>query len=377
MTRNAYPLGSLCFHTAVTSLLGSGLVLWAGCGAAQPDTETLQIGFGVLDRVMDANHEELSLAAETRAEIRVIEARSLEGGGLALTSDQFDAAEIRTADSSNEAVVHIAEITGSTAVIEALKPGHAELRFETSRGNRTFRVSVGHPVEVQLSHALWDARAEDAPPPVFIRGGTARFRMIRLDTAGRQLGGWSRDVPIHADPPHNARFTIREGDVGHVDVHLDRAGEVTLRPVGGDPLTVQIVEPESVLSHRVESWDPATSAAIAPLEALPVGDRVLAALHLTQPDGRRALGLVDTAGLDSTTPDVCQVDNMERWFADGVFQISGLSSGECGLALTFNGEQFTLAFPVGGDPDNASDDVGDEVSDEVGDAAAVRDTSAR
>lgn len=318
-------------------------LLLTACSSAIPERETLQIGFSVLDRVLHVEPLEISLAVGTEADLSVIEPRGLVGGSSIVGPDDLETATITGATSERPDVIRIAETRAALVHVEALGPGTSRVRFETSRGIRTFSITAGHPSEVQLTHVLWgEGRA-----PVFVVGGTARFRMTRRDSAGRLLGGSGSEIPIHADPPHNARFTMRDGDAEFVDVHFERSGAVTLRPVGGPELTVDVIEEEEVAVIRVGGWNPSEPLGETDVRTIAGGSEALLSMHVEREDGARILGLVGAAGIDSLTPETCECESADRLYGDAVFTLRARAPGTCRLRASFRQLTTELEIAVG------------------------------
>jgi hypothetical protein len=313
------------------------------CSSALPERDSLEVGFSVLDRVLYVEREEISLAVGTEADLAVVEPRELVGGSSIVGPDDLRAATITRAVSEQPNVIRVSDVRGSFVHVEAVSAGTSRVLFETSLGNRTFTVNAGHPSEVRLAHVLWgEGRA-----PVFVVGGTARFRMTRRDSAGRLLGGSGPEIPVHADPPHNARFTMREGDAEFVDVRFDRSGAVTLRPVGGPELTVDVIEEEEVAVIRVAGFDPSEPLAEHDVREIAGGGEALLSMHLERQDGARILGLVGAAGIDSLTPEVCECENADRLYGDAVFTLRARTAGTCRLRASFRELSTELEVAVG------------------------------
>jgi hypothetical protein len=166
----------------------------------------------------------------------------------------------------------------------------------------------------------------------FALGGVARFEMIRRDRAGRQLGGYGSAPPVHVDPPRAARLSIREGDVEHLDVHLEMVGDpVHLRPLGGPPVELVIVEPsaDDTLSLAMIGQEGGETE----LTSLEPGARSLVSIIVRRADGTRLLGTIDRATLVSTTPDACTATSMEAFYADGIYEIARIAAGPCTVEI--------------------------------------------
>jgi hypothetical protein len=316
------------FSLAVTLTLGCGSAL----APAEPESTTLQLGHRVGGgRVAEASSDEISISTGMRADLELFEPHTLEGGGFSYAPDQMTPAEIRTAVSTDEATVRVVSLRGSYATLEALAPGTARVTFETTRGTRTFSIHVAEPASVRLAHFGW-SRLPEGARVAFVRGGIARFEMTRRDMAHRVLGGYGGTMPVRVDPPRAARLSVRDGDVGHVDVHLEQAADaVSLRPLGGEPLDFPIVEPAP--EDRVSLAALGREGGEAPLDTVLVGEKTLVTIVLTRADGTRLFGLLGRFALVSTTPELCTVEAVDAIYSDGIHQLERLADGACVLEI--------------------------------------------
>lgn len=344
------------------------------CGGAPPERETLYLGYSVVDRVLHADDRELALAVDSTADLQVVEPHNLAGGAWSLGPDDARFTQVRAAQSTAPEIVRVASIRDQVVRVEAGRPGTADLHFETDLGNRTFRVSVGHPAEVSLSHALWNP-AGDGESPVFLEGGTARFRMLRRDSAGHPLGGSSRSVPVHSDPPHNASMSIRDGDPEHLDVRFERVGIMTLRPVGGPPLSIEVVPAEQVMEFLVSAYYPGEEESERPLGQIEPGQSQLVALTLRRENGQRILAVIGSTGLDSLSSGVCTVMGAERYHGDGVHTVTAEANGECRLRAYYGEQDIEVNFRVGPATDEPSSEER-EAEPASSESAALEETAA-
>ncbi len=321
----------------------------AACGATAstgPESTTLQIGHRVGGgRVAGASPIELSLSTGMFADLEIFEPGALEGGGYAQEAENISPAVIQSAISSDETVLHIDSFRGSYAKIEGLRPGTVDVTFQTDHGTRTFQIHVAEPALVELDHFVWDRLPEGAQV-AFVRGGIARFGMTRRDMAHRVLGGYGAALPVRVDPPRAARLSIRDGDVERVDVHLEQdAEEVTLRPLGGHPVTFPIVDAAEDDTWGVSAIDP--EGGEMPLDGMEPGRRTLVSVWSKRTDGTRLFGLVGRASLVALDPAVCETENLEDVYGDGVYRVDALTDGECRLEIQIGDLTIPVAFPVG------------------------------
>jgi hypothetical protein len=156
------------------------------------------------------------------------------------------------------------------------------------------------------------------------------------------------------DPPRAARLSIRDGDVEHVEVHLEQeADEVTLRPLGGHALTFPIVAPSEEDRWGVSAVDP--DGGEAPLDRLDAGRRTLVTVWSKRADGTRLLGILGRATLVALSTDVCHVDSFEDVYGDGVYRVSAAADGECQLEVQVGEVTVPVSFPIGaGAPSDAA-----------------------
>jgi hypothetical protein len=324
------------------------MVLASACGsmnAGPAESTTLHIGHRVGGgRVARVSSEEIAVSVGMYADLELFEPDALEGGGYAREADQIRPAVIQSALSSDETTLRIDSFRGSFAKIEGMRPGTAEVTFDTDRGVRTFRVHVAEPALVQVHHFVWDRLPEDTRI-AFALNGIARFEMTRRDMAHRVLGGYGAALPVRVDPPRAARLSIRDGDVEHVDLHLEEANaEVTLRPLGGHPVTFAIVAPSEQDTWGVSAIDP--DGVESELEALPVGRRALVTVWSKTSDGTRLLGVLGRVTLMAVSPEVCEATSFEDVYGDGVYRISALSPGDCQLEVQIGDTALAISFPI-------------------------------
>ena len=354
------------------------LVQVTACGSTGPNTpesSTLYIGHRVGGgRVTGASLEEVSVSTRMYADLELFEPVALEGGGYARDADEISPAIIQSALSSDETVVRVDSFRGSYAKIEGMRPGTAEVSFVTNRGHRTFEVHVAEPAQVELRHYVWDLIGDEADV-AFSQNGIARFEMVRRDMAHRILGGYGAALPLHVDPPRAARLSIRDGDVEHVNIHLEQETEtVTLRPLGGSPVTFPIIAPSDDDVWGVSAVNP--EGGEMDLGPLTIDRPTLVTVWSRTASGTRLLGLMGRATLVSASPEVCEAESDEDVHGDGVFRVRGIADGECLLEVQAGVATLNVSVPVGvgaaaGDTDAveavevAQDDTQDDTQDET------------
>lgn len=361
-------------------LLASALA-WgsSGCGAATastPESSTLHVGHRVGGgRVTGASPTEISVSTQMYADLELFEPVGLDGGGFIRDADEITPTIIQSAVSSDETIVRIDTFRGSYAKIEGMRPGTAQVSFVTSEGHRAFAVHVAEPAEVRVNHYVWDLLGEDVDV-AFSQGGTARFEMSRRDMAHRLLGGYGAALPLHVDPPRAARLSIRDGDVEHVDVHLEEAHEtVTLRPLGGPPVSFSVVVPSADDVWGVSAIDP--EGGEIDLHPLAIGQSTLVTIWSRTASGTRLLGLTGLAALVSVSPEVCEAESDEDVHGDGVFRLRGVGAGNCLLEVQGGETTLNVSVPVEDDAALvADDDVSAAVDAEADDEASGDDDTA-
>jgi len=315
-------------------------------GPTTPESSTLYVGHRVGGgRVTGASPEEVSVSTRMFADIELFEPVALEGGGYAREADEISPAVIQSALSSDETVVRIDSFRGSYAKIEGMRPGTAQVSFVTNRGHRTFDVHVAEPAHVELRHYVWDLVGDEADV-AFCQNGIARFAMTRRDMAHRILGGYGAALPLHVDPPRAARLSIRDGDVEHVDIHLEQEAEtVTLRPLGGSPITFPIIAPSDDDVWGVSAVNP--EGGEMDLGPLTIDRPTLVTVWSRTASGTRLLGLMGRATLVSTSPETCAAESDEDVHGDGVFRVRGIADGECLLEVQAGEATLNISVPVG------------------------------
>lgn len=301
-------------------------------------------GYPVGERILHPSQDDdVAIAVRATAEIALFDPpHRLQGGTGWLPADDVRPVEIESVVSSEPAIVQVVEHRGSRITVRGLERGWANLELRTAQGPAELAVHVVEPATVQLEHDAIDL-AEDAPR-VFLAGGTARFHMVQRDSGGRIMGGWGTLVPVRSDPPGAASMTLREGDIEHVDVELREPGEVTLRPLGGAPVTVDVVELGDDASFGVEAIVEAPRT--EPLVSLSPGQPQLVVLWVEDGQGRRAFGLIERARLVSLTPNLCEVERMERFYSEGIYRVVPNALGECSLEAFLGDRATTFTVPI-------------------------------
>ena len=308
------------------------------------ETITLHHGFPVGQRILQPSTDDVVLAVGATAELDFFDPPSrLQGGAGWVPAADVTDVEVLGVEADKPDVVRIVRADGGTVTIEGRSRGWSKLVLRTARGETELDVHVVEPARVDIAHVAVDLAPE--APRVFLVGGTARFHMEQRDVSGRLLGGWGNMPPIRVDPPGAARLELREGDIEHVDVVVQQGGEITLRPLGGEPVTMIAVDPATAeAEHGVDALlsPPATE----PLAGLRSGTPQLAVLWVRRGDGARVFGIIDQARLVSLTPETCELERMERWYSEGVYEVRPLAPGECSLEAYYRDQSTTLSVPV-------------------------------
>lgn len=300
-------------------------------------------GYPVGHRILQPTEEDVVVAVDSTAEIDFfVPPERLQGGTGWLDADDVEVVEIRRATSSRPEVVRIVSTRAGRVVVEGERRGWSTLSLETDRGRAELTVHVAEPALVELEHVAVDL--EPDTPRVFLTGGTARFRLVRRDAAGRILGGWGAMLPVRADPPGSAVVELREGDVERADVTVEREGELTLRPLGGAAVTLTAVPASDGLEFGVHALT--TPPRTEPLAGLSMGEPRLIVLWVRRPDGTRVFGLIEHARLVSLTPETCELERMERFYSEGVYELTPVSPGECSIEAYFGDRTTTVSIPV-------------------------------
>ena len=314
-----------------------------GCAAMQQPTVTVHHGFPVGQRILQPSTDDVVIAVGATAELDFFDPpERLQGGSGWVDAGEVSAIEILGAQSSKPDVVNVLRARASRVTIEGRRLGWSTLSLSTARGESEVIVHVSEPVNVDLEHDAVDLVPEARR--VFLVGGTARFTMVQRDSAGRVVGGWGNMAPVRIDPPGAASTELREGDVEHVDVTVEQAGEITLRPVGGPPVTIEAVESPGEITFGVDALlaPPQTE----PLTVLRSGQPQLAVLWVRRADGARVFGIIERARLVALTPETCEVERMERFYSEGVYTIAPTAPGECSLEAYFGDQTTTISLPV-------------------------------
>ncbi len=329
-------------HTTRSLLIAS--LLAAGCAALSPrQTAELYHGFPVGQRILSPGLEDVAISVGATAEIDFFAPpERLHGGSGWVDADEVEGVEIRSAVSSKPDVVRVLGTQAGRVTLEGVRMGWSELVLETSRGHAELTVHVAEPAHVELAHEAVDVTP--GAPRVFVTGGTARFRMVQRDAAGRLLGGWGSMLPVRADPPGSASVARREGDVELVDVTVEAEGRITLRPLGGSPVTLDAGPLGEGATFGVDALTapPRTE----PLTAIRSGEPNLVVLWVRRADGARVFGIIERARLVSLTPDTCDVERMERFYSEGVYSVTAIAPGECSLEAYLDDQSTTLSVPV-------------------------------
>ena len=330
------------------SIVLSLISLLAACASLStitgPEPVEVHHGYPAGERILHPTQgEDVAVAVRATTEIEFFDPpHRLQGGTGWLALEDVRPIELKRVESSNPAVVEVVEHRASRVKVRGLERGWAKLDILTDRGPAELSVHVVEPAQVELQHDAIDL--EDDTSRVFIAGGTARFHMLQRDSGGRVVSGWGTLVPVHSDPPGAARMTVREGDIEHVDVELREPGEVTLRPLGGAPVTVEVVELDDQATFGVNAI--VDAPVTEPLSGLSPGEPQLVVLWVKDSQGRRAFGLIERARLVSSTPDKCEVERMERFYSEGVYRVVPNALGECSLEAFLDDRAATFTVPI-------------------------------
>lgn len=328
-------------------LTACAVPLLAACASLStltgPEPAELHHGYPVGERILHPSQEEVAIAVRATADLEFFAPpRRLQGGAGWVGIDDVTPIAIQGAVSSDPGIVEVVGYGASRVKLRGLERGWATLELSTDQGPAELAIHVVEPAQVALQHDAIDLHEDE--PRVFLSGGTARFHMVQRDSSGRVMGGWGTLVPVRADPPGSASMTLREGDIEHVDVELRQPGQITLRPLGGDPITAEVVELDEHASFGVDAIVDAPRT--EPLSTMSPGAPQLVVLWVEDAAGRRVFGLIGRARLVSLTPDLCEVERMERFYSEGVYQVLAHGLGECGLEAYLDERATTLTLPI-------------------------------
>ncbi len=314
-----------------------------GC-VKKPVLVPIDRGFPVGGRILTPGEGDVVVALGATADIALFAPSDrLLGEHPWLVARDAPSVAVRRVVSSKPGIVRVVRSDAHGRIrVRGSSRGTSTLALMTSRGQSQILVHVAEPDQATLQHDSLDL-AHDAPR-VFLRGGTARFAMVRRDAGGRELRGWGSPVPVRVDPPGAARMTIPEETLGRLDVTVTGSGRVVLRPMGGDPVTLDVVEPSGDLTFGVDAFT--TPPATGPLASLSVGKGQLVVLWVRAPDGRRVFGLVGHTHLISATPAVCTTRDASAWYTEGVYAITPVAHGECHLTAHFDAQSMDISVPV-------------------------------
>lgn len=295
------------------------------------------------DRLLGPTNEEIALAPESTAVLDVFEPRQLAGGSAVVRAQDVDFVPIASATSTDDAIVRVTRTEASRIEVRAGHPGTATVRVVTARWTHELAVIVAQPARVEMSYSTPDL-ARVRPPIPLLAGGTARMRMRRLDGMGRLLGGTALVLPVFVEPPSAGAVTIRPGDLDMVDVQFGRVGPGVLRFPGGGSLDVEVVDPSELSSFDVAAVD--TSSHAGPLESVRVGARQLVVVRALRADATRLFGLVGSTMITTGTPELCEVEDVSRWYADGAYVIVGKAAGTCTLTASLGARSTDMSVAI-------------------------------
>lgn len=307
----------------------------------------VRFAFRADDRLLAPTNEEVALAAESSAVVDVFEPRELTGGSAVVRAQEVDFVPITSATSDDDAIVRVTRTEASRFEVRAGHPGTAVVRVVTAHWTHDLPFIVAEPARVEMAYTAPDVSRATPPIPV-LAGGTARMRMRRLDGMGRLLGGAALVLPVFVEPPNAGAVRIRPGDVDVVDVQFSRPGRGVLRFPGGGSLAVEVVDPGEVASFDVAAVDASSQA--RPLDGVRVGTRQLVVVRALRSDATRLFGLVGSTMITTGTPDVCGVEDVSRWYADGVYLVEGKAAGTCALTASLGARSLDLSVPIAPGP---------------------------
>ena len=303
----------------------------------------VRFAFRADDRLLAPTNEEIALAPDATAVIDVFEPRLLAGGSEVVRAQDVDFVPIVRATSENDGIVRVTRTDASRIEVRSGHPGTATVRIETARWTHELPFIVAEPARVEMAYVAPDI-ARATPPIALLAGGTARLRMRRVDGMGRVLGGTTLVLPVFVEPPNGGTVRIRPGDREVVDVQFARAGRGVLRFPGGGSLDVEVVEPGEVSSFDVVAVD--ASQHSGPLETVRVGARQLVVVRALRADATRLFGLVGSTMITTATPDVCAVEDVSRWYADGAYVVEGKAAGACALTVSLGARSVDASVTI-------------------------------
>lgn len=233
------------------------------------------------------------------------------------------------AESADPRIAEVRGTAGNLITLEALAVGTVEIGVAVAAGEDAFDVTVKELSKVDLAYPGF--LVPDNPKSLGVQGGTARFGTTLKDAAGAVLVGYG-DVPVIIAPSGAAVATSKE--VGYLEVQFATTGSVDITGQGDDKLTMEVV-PQSALTGL--EW--------SKLSDVKVGQITAGILRGVTADSEKVVGVASLATVTTTNPGICAVELAPN-LGEGVFNVRGVSAGDCQIAATIGALAGRATFAV-------------------------------
>lgn len=233
-------------------------------------------------------------------------------GKLRLRGEPTDVAR---ASSWSPEVVEVLGVDGSQVRLRGLKAGIAELEVATATWSDQITLRVEPVLGAEFLHDNKQLRPRDF---VLVAGGLMSFDVRRWGESGPVMG-YGLLAFVNVEPSTAGKLARDPAAVQELKLKIGAPGSLTLRPLVGEPLTLEVVQLPQDLVFELQ---------LVP-EAKPEGGFfVLSTAEVA--DGPTLLGWESLMTLSSTTPEVCTV---ERRVGPAAL-VRTLQSGSCKVAAT-------------------------------------------
>jgi len=147
-------------------------------------------------------------------------------------------AKVNLAQPTDQTIAVVTATQEGRFTLKAKQVGTTKVEVVSAAGNDSFDLAVNALARVTL---LQPGRAlvPESPPVRVAQGGTARFPFTLTDSNARQLIGYG-PLPVEVAPAAAAAAATTTS-AGLLSVDFMEPGDVTLTPLGADPLTVTVV----------------------------------------------------------------------------------------------------------------------------------------
>ncbi|PKN58428.1 MAG: hypothetical protein CVU56_06065 [Deltaproteobacteria bacterium HGW-Deltaproteobacteria-14] len=233
-------------------------------------------------------------------------------------------AKVNLAQPTDQTIAVVTATQEGRFTLKAKQVGTTKVEVVSAAGNDSFDLAVNALARVTL---LQPGRAlvPESPPVRVAQGGTARFPFTLTDSNARQLIGYG-PLPVEVAPAAAAAAATTTS-AGLLSVDFMEPGDVTLTPLGADPLTVTVVPVSDITRLAFARADGSPTPSVAS------GGATTVIVEADNDAVEAILGLTGLVTVTTTTPTHCSVAQ-SAVLGDAVYQVTGLAAGTCEISAT-------------------------------------------